>query len=283
MNVGRCSKGLAVVSALLFATVASAGWQISSAERMVSFHGAEPVNKGPRCTVTFNAGHGMMHDMHTLPRGTLEMFIDHDTVAYRKSGTSTVSHMYAPAIQFHGLQPRGSTTTTTPGTPGVGKGPAKPCGWSPNSHYCEEPGSEPVPPGDDTKEVKYDPFIDYVLWYHDGMRHVRSALNPMDKPRLVVPSSSDVATTADPADMNSSFWIDYPAGVFDALRESGGMASLRVYFPGYVANGEMGEHPHYVNWSLDLGMMEGDTNEVFAKLEACAEKHMIDGKMAGEP
>ena len=41
------------------------------------------------------------------------------------------------------------------------------------------------------------------------------------------------------------------------------------------------EHPHYVNWTVDLGMVEGGPNEVFAKLEACASQGMIDGTMAG--
>ena len=289
MNAGRCSKGLAVVSALLFATAASAGWQISSTERMVSYDGADAVMKGPRCTVTFNAGHGMDHDMHTLPRGTLEMFIDHDTVAYRMSDPdSTVSHMYAPAIQFHGLSSRGSMTTVMPGDPGTPPGPAKPCGWTPNSHYCEEAGDPETPAGEDTEDVKYDPFIDYairsdyVMTMHGMVLH-SSSMELMDKPRLVVPSANDVGQTHDPADMYSSYWIDYSADVLSALRMSEGMLSLRVYFPGHVKNLEMPEHPHYVSWSLDLGMMEGDSNEVFAKLEACAMDNMIDGSMAGRP
>ena len=299
MNAGRCSKGLAVVSALLFATVASAGWQISSTDdRMVSFDGGPPVSKGPRCTVIFDAGHGVVGDELRLPRGTLEMFVDHDTVAYRKSGTSSLSEPYAPAIQFHRLAPRGSMKTVTPGTPGTPAGPPKPCGWHPDSYYCEEEGDPATPGTDATEEVKFDPFINYVVrsdyvTYMHGMalRNDPMCRDGMDASkgqecRVVVPPPNNIAVTQgfDSGDSESSYWIDYRPEVYSALRMTEGDLSLRVYFPGYINNGETGmrpEHPHYVNWSVDLGMMEGTSNEVFSKLEACADLHMIDGSMAG--
>lgn len=273
MNAGRCVRGLAVVSALLVGTVASAAWQISSTDnRMVSIDGGEPMGMGPRCTVIFGAGHSVVQDTLRLPRGTLEMFIDRDTVAYRMSGLSGSkggnNDWRAPAIQFHRLQPGVETYTAIEKT-GEMAGPNKPCDWQPDSLSCEEGTT-----------VDVEGPVEKQRWAPAGYLVRSMGGHLAGEAHLVLPPTNVVVTPHfDSGDMESSYWIDYGEDVWSALRHTEGSLSMRVYFPGYVENDETAmrpEHPHYVNWSLDMGMMEGDANEVFAKLEGCATAHGLD-------
>ena len=290
--VGRCSKGLVMGLALLVGTVASANWQISSTDNRVLEFLDNPgtlLDRGPRCMVVFNAGHAMSEDVLRLPRGTLEMFVDHDTVAYRQSGLSGMNGgndmELAPAIQFHRLRPRGSTTM--PNDDGMDPVPPTdptPCGWDGDSYYCEEPGSPGDPGMGGTERTVFSPLVN-ILVRSDYASYMLGGALHRERP-LVLPSNvrrhvGDVQI--DPADMMSSYLIDYDMDVLAALRHTEGRLSLRVYFPGYLVNDETPmnpEHPHYVNWTLDMGMMEGDSNEVFTKLERCAQDHKIDGSMA---
>lgn len=294
--VGRCSQGLVVAVALLVGTVASANWQISSTDNRVLEFLDDPGNlhdRGPRCMVVFNAGHGMTDDgVLRLPRGTLEMFIDHDTVAYRQSGLSGMNGGndmdLAPAMQFHRLRPRGSMVMDNDDAVApVPPTDPTPCGWDGDSYYCEEGGSEGSEGQDGTTTTVASSLVnllvrsDYASYMLGGPLHRE---RPLVLPSNVRRHVGDVQI--DPADMMSSYLIDYDMDVLAALRHTEGRLSLRVYFPGYLVNDETPmnpEHPHYVNWTLDMGMMEGDTNEVFTKLEQCAQDHKIDGSMARGP
>ncbi len=311
MNAGRiCSKAVLAVAALCVGTVASADWQISSTNMRLlqlldpdkvpdRFARAEipagsVVNMGPRCTVIFNAGHTALADDPStlrLPRGTLEMFIDHDTVAYRNSGLSGAAGgndmMYAPAIQFHRLVPRGSREVSTPQPDVDVPGPevVRPIGWSPDSVYdfAEDPTTMPEEQ-DDIVTTEGHSLVNYLL------RSKYSMMQHSGETALVLPPTSPLGNEVtsvhadsvqlDAADRYSSYWIDYDMDVHNALRTSTGAVSLRVYFPGYIDNAETAmnpEHPQYAQWNIDMGMMESDANEVFAKLEACADLHDIDG------
>ncbi len=312
MNAGRiCSKAVVLFVALCVGTVASADWQISSTDmRLLQLLDPEKVpdrfaragiaagsvvNMGPRCTVIFNTGHTTLADdpgTLRLPRGTLEMFIDHDTVAYRNSGLSSMAGgndtMYAPAIQFHRLVPRDSREVSTPQPDINVPGPeeVRPIGWSPDSVYdfAEDPTTmpQPQPPVVTTEaasSVYYLLRSKYAMMHYAGMTSL--VLPPTSPLGNEVTSTHSGNVQLDAADRYSSYWIDYDTDVLNALRTSEGGVSLRVYFPGYITNAQTGmnpEHPHYVNWSLDMGMMEGDANEVFAKLETCASMHEIDGE-----
>ncbi|MCY4011808.1 MAG: hypothetical protein OXG82_03750 [Gammaproteobacteria bacterium] len=292
--VGRCSKGLVIALALLVGTVASANWQISSTDnRALEFLDAPGVehDRGPRCTVVFNAGHVMADGVLRLPRGTLEMFIDHDTVAYRESGLSGMEGgndvTFAPAIQFHRLRSNHSEeVSNNDGTDPVDPTDPEPCGWDGDSYYCENPGMEGREGTSSTTRIVRSSevnllvrsgYADYML---GGPLHRRGV-------ELVEPTNVRAVryggVPIDPADLQSSYLIDYDEEVLDALRYSEGAVSVRVYFPGYLKNSarpDNPEHPHYVNWTLDMGMMEGEMNEVFTKLGQCADDNDIDGSMA---
>ena len=311
MNAGRiCSKAVVLFGALCFCAVASADWQVSSTDQRLlklldpdkvparfaraGIAAGAIVDMGPRCTVIFNAGHLALADYPgtlRLPRGTLEMFIDHDTVAYRNSGLSSMNGgndtMYAPAIQFHRLSPRGSAEISIPqpGIPTVEDPVDRPIGWSPDSVYDFEQdpvsGTEPVDPvivTESNSRVYYLLRSSYSMAQFAGMTSL--VLPPTSPLGNEVTSANADSVQLDAADRQSSYWIDYDMDVLNTLRTSDGAVSLRVYFPGYIANAQTGmnpEHPHYVNWSVDLGMMESDANEVFTKLEGCADLHGIDG------
>jgi hypothetical protein len=312
MNAGRIgSKAVVLFVALCFCAVASADWQISSTDQRLlklldpdkvparfareGIPAGAIVDMGPRCTVIFNAGHvataGYPGTLR-LPRGTLEMFIDHDTAAYRNSGLSGMNGgndmMYAPAIQFHRLVPRGSTDVSIPQPDRETVEPPKdrPIGWSPDSVYDFEQvpvtGTEMVDPLIVTEGHS---LVTYLL------RSKYTMMQSSGETSLVLPPTSPLGNEVtsvhadsiqlDAADRQSSYWIDYDMEVLNTLRTSNGAVSLRVYFPGFIDNAETGmnpEHPQYANWDINMGMMESDANEVFAKLESCADYHDIDGE-----
>jgi hypothetical protein len=312
MNAGRiCSKAVVLFGALCFCAVASANWQVSSTDQRLlklldpdkvparfaraGIPAGAIVDMGPRCTVIFNAGHVALADYPgtlRLPRGTLEMFIDHDTAAYRNSGLSSMNGgndtMFAPAIQFHRLSPRGSSEISTPQPDKtiVEGQQDRPIGWSPDSVYDFEQDPitvpEPQPPLIHTagnSRIYYLLRSKYTMAQFAGMTSL--VLPPTSPLGNEVTSANADSVQLDAADRQSSYWIDYDMEVLNTLRTSDGAVSLRVYFPGYIANAQTGmnpEHPHYVNWSVDMGMMESDANEVFTKLESCANQHEIDGK-----
>ena len=243
--------------------------------------------RGPRCSVVFNAGHVLSAGdlMLRLPRGTLEMFIDHDTVAYRQSGLSGMPERggnnvdHAPAMQFHRLRPRGTDREEEETTQPV-PGEFEPCGWDGDSYYCEERGDDGEEPGPTIVTETASTTVNYLVRAYGIGPYRRSA-------DLVLPNNIRRHATGpvviDAADLASSYLIDYDMYVLDALRLTEGDLSFRVYFPGYIKNEQVPsnpEHPHYVSWTLDMGMMEGEMNEVFAKLTQCAIDHEIDGSKA---
>ncbi|MCY4513627.1 MAG: hypothetical protein OXC69_00600 [Candidatus Tectomicrobia bacterium] len=290
-----CSRLAVLFVGMTVAAVASANWQASSTDqRLLMLFNGEPVplrleragiqegatvDMGARCSVVFNAGHAMLPghpEMFQLPRGTLEMFVDHDTVLYRtQHPDSSVSAAFAPVIQFHRLVPR-ALTRMEEDTEMDGDPMPNPIGWSPGSIYDDDRDDTTIP---GPPIVTYTPnnMANYLLrsqyMQHSGATYL--VLPPTDPSGIEVSSANPYDAQIDEADLESSYWLDYPDEVYQTLRTSTGQVSLRVYFPGHTRNGRTAmspEQPHYVNWTLDLGMTDAmsDANEVFAKLEACA-------------
>ncbi|MCY4513628.1 MAG: hypothetical protein OXC69_00605 [Candidatus Tectomicrobia bacterium] len=296
MNLKRNGRQIAVaILGFVFAAAASADWQISSTnQRLLQLDDDGPVparlqregieagatvDMGGRCTVVFDAGHTMFVGNPStlqLPRGTLEMFIDNDTALYRtEHPESIVKEANAPVIQFHRLLPRGlDETVTNPPIPGPIE--ELPIGWSPGSIYDDNQERGDDIPGPPVSEFTPHSRVGYsVDSASSGMLtgETELVLPPENPAGFEITSVDPYHTQLDEADLESSYWLNYDMEVWNTLRTSEGKVTLRIYFPGHATNGRTPanpEQPHYASWTIDMGMMERGTNEVFAKLEACA-------------
>ena len=233
----ECRVWMAAV-ALLFGAAANADWQLSSTnDRQVSTT-VPPVFQsiGPQCNLVLNAGR-TADSTGTLrmPRGTLEMFIDAETVEYREKGEPLVDYLEAPVIQFHGMKPSGAAEAKT-------------------EIFYRYSGKSVTEERQDLKARVYEIAWELVDknngWLGGGQRGDPGAViqtPPTDPEGTLVTNAPDGDAAA-----NSAFWVDYPPEVYNALM-SNEEVTLRVYFPGFVSTGMQNEQPHYVSWNIDVG------------------------------
>ena len=240
----QCSVVLSAV-ALMFGAAASADWQASSTHnRMVDFgNGMEPI--GPQCSLVNNVGHTDLGNVHKRPRGTLEFYIDGETVEYRKAmqrqGHSwfvdntgvpepydrmLVSSWLAPVIQIHGIKPAMRLDDEL------------------FYRYLGKSVTHRV-----VRAAVYE--IRYVWTRQDvgsSQVEVRSGTSRVQAPELHGTDEPDPTGS-----LISAYWVDYPQELYNAYAD-GTLKSLRIYFPGSAKTNAHHEQPHYVSWDIDLGL-----------------------------